>query len=395
MAIGTKLLTWPARPPKIRVAAPRKLPVSDAQSWQKPPHAMKDTATLTGVACVAAVVTSAAAFFYLRRKFSSEGHCPTSDRQATDGLPNDVPENVASLREQLSLASRSREDERKGRIRAERMLRELAKEQYAASGYMYKSIGICRSCFPHRNGTPRQPLLVPSGRAYIDLDKAVPPAALDSLDQFSHCWILFVFDQNTDMHSVTSKTTVRGKIRPPQLAGKKVGVFSTRSPHRPNNIGLSVAQIVNVSGRRVELRGIDLIDGTSVIDIKPYLPFDSIDPTDTSFKVPKWITDNANFAPMTVTFDPKVRKDLKSYVKSKRCVWWAEDEDELFLQTISDVLSLDIRSQNRGRGRSTGKDETYHCSIDHKNLYLTFVTLSSGIHVKDVGFAKSNGKIEH
>ncbi|XP_063080948.1 tRNA (adenine(37)-N6)-methyltransferase isoform X2 [Cavia porcellus] len=84
------------------------------------------------------------------------------------------------------------------------------------------------------------------------------------LEQFSHVWILFVFHKNGHL-------SYKAKVQPPRLNGAKTGVFSTRSPHRPNAIGLTLAKLEKVEGGAVYLSGIDMIHGTPVLDIKPYI----------------------------------------------------------------------------------------------------------------------------
>ncbi|XP_016078558.1 PREDICTED: tRNA (adenine(37)-N6)-methyltransferase isoform X2 [Miniopterus natalensis] len=84
------------------------------------------------------------------------------------------------------------------------------------------------------------------------------------LEQFSHVWILFVFHKNGHL-------SCKAKVQPPRLNGAKTGVFSTRSPHRPNAIGLTLAKLEKVEGGAIYLSGIDMIHGTPVLDIKPYI----------------------------------------------------------------------------------------------------------------------------
>ncbi|KAG9486603.1 hypothetical protein GDO78_006791 [Eleutherodactylus coqui] len=93
------------------------------------------------------------------------------------------------------------------------------------------------------------------------------------LQQFSHVWILFIFHKNGHL-------SCKAKVQPPRLDGAKTGVFSTRSPHRPNAIGLTLAKLDKVEGDTVHLSGIDMIQGTPVLDIKPYIAdYDSPQPT--------------------------------------------------------------------------------------------------------------------
>ena len=135
-----------------------------------------------------------------------------------------------------------------------------------------KSIGIIRSCYTEKFGIPRQPGLVRSTTATLEL---LPPCnvpdALRGLEAFSHVWILFVFHQS-------ARDEWKATVRPPRLGGnERVGVFASRSNFRPNPIGLSVVELLSVEGTALKLGGGDFLDGTPVLDIKPYLPYvDSI-----------------------------------------------------------------------------------------------------------------------
>jgi tRNA-Thr(GGU) m(6)t(6)A37 methyltransferase TsaA len=129
-----------------------------------------------------------------------------------------------------------------------------------------KPIGRIESCYRDKFGTPRQPGLAPSSWARLRIDKEwQPELALQGLEGFSHLWVLFQFHQNTNLR-------YHAKVHPPRLGGEPIGVFATRSPHRPNPIGLSLVKIEKIEGDSVYLSGVDLVDGTPVLDIKPYLP---------------------------------------------------------------------------------------------------------------------------
>jgi len=133
-------------------------------------------------------------------------------------------------------------------------------------------VGIVRSCFKEKFAIPRQPQLAPAARGVLEL---LPPFdqgdAVAGLEQVSHVWLLFLFHQALE-------DKPRLKVRPPRLGGNKsMGVFATRATHRPNGIGQSVVRLEGVEPGRLLLSGIDLLDGTPVLDIKPYVPYaDSI-----------------------------------------------------------------------------------------------------------------------
>jgi len=185
---------------------------------------------------------------------------------------------VITGRVQLERMKRLRFEERRGRIAAESNRRKQAMSKSSRDGFLYRPIGFISSPFPDRRGTPRQPGLVPAASGKLVFDKGlVQGAHMKELSEFSHVWIIFVFHCNTNEGSVNaSGGTSSARVAPPRLGGRKVGTLSTRSPHRPNNIGLSVCRVLRVDDTKVEieLASLDLVDGTPVLDIKPYIPYD-------------------------------------------------------------------------------------------------------------------------
>lgn len=105
-----------------------------------------------------------------------------------------------------------------------------------------------------------------ASRAAIVLDGRFTPEALAGLDGFSHAEIVYVFDKVGDAEIVTTARHPRGRADWP-----KVGIFAQRGRNRPNRIGVTVCRVVAVDGMRLEVEGLDAIDGTPVIDIKPVL----------------------------------------------------------------------------------------------------------------------------
>ncbi|GAV84229.1 LOW QUALITY PROTEIN: UPF0066 domain-containing protein, partial [Cephalotus follicularis] len=237
--------------------------------------------------------------------------------------------------------------ERQGRIRAQQALRKsLAQpnsEIVEKTCYPMLPIGVVHSCFSTRNGTPRQPLLVPLARACLVFDTArVPPASLEGLEEYSHCWII-VFHLNTDIDKLwrqPSRSKFKAKVCVPRLKGGRMGVFATRSPHRPCPIGLTVAKVEAVQRNMVLLSGVDLVDGTPVLDIKPYLPYcDSIQQA----MVPTWVTLENTLAVASVSFSEGFSSTLADCwtIAEKKSLY--ESQDQL-KSLIEQVLSWDIRS---------------------------------------------------
>ncbi|MCS3472488.1 tRNA-Thr(GGU) m(6)t(6)A37 methyltransferase TsaA [Pseudomonas sp. JUb42] len=139
--------------------------------------------------------------------------------------------------------------------------------------YNVTPVGFVRSCFKEKFAIPRQPQLAPAARGVLELVAPFDQGeAVQGLEQVSHVWLLFLFHQALEEKP-------RLKVRPPRLGGNQsMGVFATRATHRPNGIGQSVVRLEKVEPGRLWLSGIDLLDGTPVLDIKPYVPYaDCID----------------------------------------------------------------------------------------------------------------------
>ncbi len=136
-----------------------------------------------------------------------------------------------------------------------------------------RAIAHVRSDFSSKFGVPRQSGLVPALEADVVFALEFRnPDALRGLEGFSHLWLIWVFDR-------AARAQWSPTVRPPRLGGNaRLGVFATRSPFRPNPVGLSVVELAGIEetadrGPVLHIRGADLMDGTPVLDIKPYLPY--------------------------------------------------------------------------------------------------------------------------
>lgn len=140
------------------------------------------------------------------------------------------------------------------------------------SSFQFEQIGVIRSPYKEKFAVPRQPGLVINGGGELHLVAPYNQAdAVRGLEAFSHLWVVFVFHQ-------TMEGGWRPTVRPPRLGGNaRMGVFATRSTFRPNPIGMSLVELKGIRCQKdqviLELGSLDLVDGTPVIDIKPYLPF--------------------------------------------------------------------------------------------------------------------------
>ena len=141
------------------------------------------------------------------------------------------------------------------------------------TSYSFSPVGIVKSCYKAKFGIPRQPGLIEEARGFIRiLPPYNQPNIVRGLEAFSHVWILFVFHE-------AMREGWKATVRPPRLGGDaRLGVFATRSPFRPCPIGLSAVKLekIEIGGHGkllLHVSGLDLVDGTPVLDIKPYLPY--------------------------------------------------------------------------------------------------------------------------
>ncbi|MGE4544134.1 MAG: tRNA (N6-threonylcarbamoyladenosine(37)-N6)-methyltransferase TrmO [Pedobacter sp.] len=133
----------------------------------------------------------------------------------------------------------------------------------------YRPIGILRSPYTRRIDAPHQSTVVEGtetgalATATLELQDWLDEKVIQDLAGFERLWLIFDFNRSEGWKS---------SVKPPR-GGPKRGVLATRSPHRPNSIGLSAVELVKIEGRTLHLRGVDLLDGTPVLDIKPYVPY--------------------------------------------------------------------------------------------------------------------------
>jgi tRNA-Thr(GGU) m(6)t(6)A37 methyltransferase TsaA len=131
----------------------------------------------------------------------------------------------------------------------------------------FSPIGVVRTPFTDRVSAPRQPYAAEGVEGTIELDPGRDlEFAVCDLEGWDRLWVIFCFHLNPP-------GVWRPKVLPPRSAGQRRGVLATRSPHRPNPIGLSVVRLVSVEGLVLRVRDLDIVDGSPVLDIKPYVPW--------------------------------------------------------------------------------------------------------------------------
>ncbi|KAI9204638.1 TsaA-like domain-containing protein [Polychytrium aggregatum] len=317
--------------------------------------------------------------------------------------------------------------ERIGRINAEKALRAGVVEHISdpSVGYPLLVIGTTQSPYLARRGTPRQGLLVPDSRARIVLSNEIPTETLEGLEGYSHLFVQFLFHENTNLvktvlapgamgkealpspgeppmpspmpspsqpsssvasavlksrtcaaksSTFTSRVhSFAAKVLPPLLSGGSIGVFATRAPHRPNALGLSLVQVVSVdaANRTVTVAGADLVNGTPIVDLKPWGPFDCpsclhsvVDHTGIQgcggdlprcrcfdARIPHWVAAGlAHPYTLPIEWRPEAEAAVMTVVEAGESTFYRRDEGHVLLRAITELLALDIRSVHQGRG---------------------------------------------
>jgi len=248
-------------------------------------------------------------------------------------------------------------------------------ETQADGGIFLKRVGTIRSIYRLCVGTPRQGLLAPNARGYIELEKIGDSSLASSvigLEEYSHIWIIFIFHLNTKS---SNPKRIKSKISPPALGGKKVGLYATRSPHRYNPMGITLCKIDRIEKVKVNkndeekviihISGLDLVDGTPVLDIKPFVPtYDSV-PMD-NVKLPSWVEGGlATKRNVIVSQDAQNdlleilqhNKDALQFYGHHGCEESSSVQETMdyVLDCISQVLAIDVRSNFQTRKAREGK----------------------------------------
>lgn len=222
-------------------------------------------------------------------------------------------------------------------------------------GYTFEPIGYIRSCFKEKFGIPRQPGLVQSAGGVIEMQPfCSQPEAFRHLESFSHIWILFVFHQSLDR-------LWKPTVRPPRLGGnQRVGVFASRSGFRPNAIGQSAVELISLNcvqgNMELHIGGVDLLDGTPVLDIKPYIPYSDALPAA-----------RAGYAPNP----PQARWKVRFSEEAAQCCKYLGHVHRRDLKKlIVDLLAIDPRPGYR----NAPQDHKYGMRLWDLNIRFRFTT---------------------
>jgi tRNA-Thr(GGU) m(6)t(6)A37 methyltransferase TsaA len=227
----------------------------------------------------------------------------------------------------------------------------------------YSPLAIFRSAAKHPYEAPRQASIDASGlEGTIELPANMRETLRD-LEGFDRIWLLYDFHHNK---------TWKPLVLPPRGEPKKRGVFATRSPYRPNSIGLSCVELVKIENRTITVKATDLLDGTPILDIKPYVAYADSFPDARE----GWLegADDAKFA---IAFAPRAEAQL---------VWL----EERGLNTLRGFLSrqLEFDPLDRERKRLIGTDQiayrTWRARFSIENQTVFILEISSGYSEKDL-----------
>lgn len=219
-------------------------------------------------------------------------------------------------------------------------------------------VATIRSCYPQRFGIPRQPGLVKSATASVVFDATQDNAlSVRGIESFTHVWIIFIFHKQ-------SYRGFKPLVQPPRLGGKKtMGVYATRSPNRPNPVGLSAVRLDRVEYGEKEIQlhvvGGDFLDGTPVLDIKPYVPFADSLPDAQS----EWAVSAEPLLPVTWSA-PAVTELATAELATAEQM---QNGLQPLRRLIEETLALDPRPAHE-RGKDGKPGQTWGMMIEHVDV---------------------------
>jgi tRNA-Thr(GGU) m(6)t(6)A37 methyltransferase TsaA len=238
-----------------------------------------------------------------------------------------------------------------------------------------------QSCFPEKFSVPRQGNILELTRARIVLN--IDASTLDGLENFDYIWIIYVFHLNQNF----KKT----KIAPPKYdGGQKLGIFATRTPHRTNPIGLTLAKILKIEGNQILVSGVDMINETPILDIKPYHHLESLDIN--KIKYPSWIKDQTTEDSLknNVIFSDIAFNSLKTILNTYQLMFY-DSLDEL-VTLIKGLLEIDPHS------RYTKKKKLkmlYAFYIDKLNVIYEYNAANKEIIIQNIEYIEEYKKLRN
>ena len=202
--------------------------------------------------------------------------------------------------------------------------------------FKFKPIGKLQSCFPEKFSTPRQGKLLNLTRGKIIINKEIQMDSFEGIENFTYIWVIYVFHLHQNFSG--------SKISPPKLnQHKKLGMFATRTPHRFNPIGLTLCKFEKMEKNEIFISNVDMVDGTPILDIKPYHHLESVNLNDINVKYPLWIKDAEVEKKNDVFFDDKIHENLDEILQNHKLNFY-DDKNEI-LELIEEILKIDPHSK--------------------------------------------------
>lgn len=241
-----------------------------------------------------------------------------------------------------------------------------------------RPIGYVDAPFSRRALIPRQSQMAEI-QSTIKMRKEIQPQfSFTGIEEYNYCWVIFSFHANTNIS--TEKRYIKALINPPRSPDKKYGIYATRTPHRHNNIGLSLAKIVGWDKKQNALicSGLDLLDGTPILDIKPVHPCEQHTFSTEHIAYPPFVAANHTH---TVEWEATAIGKLQDLVQKKHLKSYPFATHDNFKQVLDEILTQqDPRSQwHKGKDHDHFIVELYNTYID-----LMFDTDQDIIFIKDV-----------
>lgn len=310
-----------------------------------------------------------------RKSKDNQSSSSTTTTKTTSDIPDDVAEKAStpSAQQRLTLEDKAYQASESSSNSNNNTDRQKPKQiQEESISFSFHPIGTVHSVYRLCVGTPRQGLLAPHARGQIELT-ALHLDAVAGLEGFSHIWVIFCFHLNTLPKNESKQPS---KVAPPALGGVKVGVLATRSPHRPNPIGMTLCKLDGIRTPKIkqqlvtilDVSGLDLVDGTPVLDIKPFVPqYDTSDGNiGHNTTLPSWVVGGLETR-RRVTISTLAKEQLLAILQKnpKALLFYGPHRgdlstDETFHQVtkcIEEVLSIDVRSSWQTQKARKGKSQ--------------------------------------